>query len=52
MCILGVICNRFYFGKVQEKFLGHWSRLGKSLCKYSIEVSSFVLEFLEKLSRS
>ena len=72
--ILDVICNRFYFGEVQEKVLGQCSRQGisaprteslsvyqqsvpekkqagclrKCLCKYSFEVSGFVLEILEK----
>ena len=72
--ILDVICNRFYFGEVQEEVLGQCSEQGisapkeeglsaylwsvsqkkqawwlkKLLCKYSTEVSRFVLETLEK----
>ena len=72
--ILDVICNRFYFGEVQEEVLGQccgqgilgprkeglsvyqWSvpekkqagRLRKCLCKYSTEISRFVLKILEK----
>ena len=28
-CILDVMCNRFYFGRVQEKVLGHCSAVGR-----------------------
>ena len=71
--IFDVICNRFYFGEVQEEVLDlcsgqytsepraeglsiyQWSVpekktgwLRKCLCKYSTEVSRFLLEILEK----
>ena len=74
MYILDVICNRFYFGEIQEEVIGQWSGQGisaprpeglsiyrwslpekkqagwlrKCLCKYSTEISRFVLKILEK----
>ena len=74
MYILDVICDRFYFGEVQEEVLGQCGGQGilairkegylsinglfqeketsmeveECFCKYSTDISRFVLEILEK----